>query len=586
MAKEISRRSFLKGAAAGALTAALAGATNGIAFAEEKPAEAVPEEQSSTWYDAKYFAKPDPITDIAETIDTDVVVVGAGNGGLVAAASVVDLGAKLVLVEKNAMPISWAGEMGAYNTKLMKEKYGIEYTEEEMLEISNEICRYAGYECDQRLINLWLFNSGRTMDWFIDQMETKGVHMFLETDMKDCRFMNKPQTHTVYETFEELGPNYMGSQLANPKWVEIIGDKGGNIMWEHTAKQLVQDADGKVTGIIIQAKDGKYIQINAAKGVILSTGGYGGNPEMMDALRYRDKDVICNNLGCAFAMGDGIKMAMWCGADIDRNHSGGIAFDRAAVDLDHHTGAPYTSGLGDIWWPGSQPWLNLNTHGERFCNEDNTYDYHINSWLTQPGHFGFQIFDSNYWSDVVAFHTTICSRVVAVPGARNSEVLPNVMPCKDGEQFYNVYIKPALDSGKLMQADSLDELADKLGFEGQYKENFLKSIERYNELCDKGVDLDFGKQKKDMTPIKQGPFYGIALGSWLLATMNGVRVNTNLQAIKPDGEAIPGLYVVGNDMGGFFANSYPQMFGGTAQGKTVCFARLAALHAVTGSIYE
>ena len=584
MSKEISRRDFLKGAAAGALTAALAGATSGIAFADDAPAAA--EEQSSTWYDAKYFAKPDPITDIAETVETDVVVVGAGNGGLIAGASVVDQGAKLILVEKNAMPISWAGEMGAYNTKLMKEKYGIEYSDEELLEISNEICRYASYENDQRLVNLWLFNYGRTMDWFVDQMESKGVHMFLETDMKDCRYMNKPQTHTVYETFEELGPNYMGSQLANPTWVEIIGEKGGDIMWETTAKQLVQDADGKVTGIIVQAKDGKYIQINAAKGVILSTGGYGGNPEMMAALRYRDKDVICNNLGCAFAMGDGIKMAMWAGADIDRNHSGGIAFDRAAVDLDHHTGAPYTTGLGDIWWPGSQPWLNLNTRGERFCNEDNTYDFHINSWLMQPGHICFQIFDSNYWSDVVAFHTTICSRVVAVPGARNSEVLPNVMPCKDGEQFYNVYIKPALDSGKLMQADSLDELADKLGFEGQFKENFLKSIERYNELCDGGVDLDFGKQKKDMTPIKQGPFYGIAIGEWLLATMNGVRVNTNLQAIKPDGEAIEGLYVVGNDMGGFFANSYPQMFGGTAQGKTVCFARLAALHAVTGSIYE
>ena len=584
MSNEISRRSFLKGAAATAVSAALLGVTGSKAVMAHAEGEA-PEAQE-TWYDAKYFAKPDPITDIAETIETDVVVVGAGNGGLVAAASVVDLGAKLTLVEKNAMWITWAGEMGAYNTKLMKEKYGIEYTEEEMLEISNEICRYAGYECDQRLINLWLFNSGRTMDWFIDQMESKGVHMFLETDMKDCRFMNKPQTHTVYETFEELGPNYMGSQLANPKWVEIIEEKGGNIMWQHTAKQLVQDADGRVTGIIVQAKDGKYIQINAAKGVILSTGGYGGNPEMMDALHYRDKDVICNNLGCGYALGDGIKMAMWAGADIDRNHAGGVAFDRAAVDLDHHTGAPYTSGLGDIWWPGSQPWLNLNTHGERFCNEDNTYDYHINSWLTQPGHFGFQIFDSNYWSDVVAFHTTICSRVVAVPGARNSEVLPNVMPCKDGEQFYNVYIKPALDSGKLMQADTLDELADKLGFEGKYKENFLKSIERYNELCDKGIDLDFGKQKKDMTPIKKGPFYGIALGSWLLATMNGVRVNTNLEAIKADGEAIPGLYVVGNDMGGFFSNSYPQMFGGTAQGKTVCFARLAALHAVTGSIYE
>ena len=556
------------------------GTTVSAVTSDETPAE------KEVWYDAAYFAKPDPITDIAETIDTDVVVVGAGNGGLVAAASAADLGAGTILVEKNSTWITWAGEMGAYNSKVMKEQYGIEYSDEELLEISNEICRYAGYECDQRLINLWLFNSGRTMDWFTDQMESKGLHMFLETDMKDCRYMNKPQTHTVYETFEELGPNTMGAQLANPKWVEIIEEKGGTIMWEHTARQLIQDEDGRVTGIIVADKDGRNIQINASKGVILSTGGYGGNPEMMDALHYRDKDVICNNLGCGFAMGDGIKMAMWAGADIDRNHAGGVAFDRAAVDLDHHTGAPYTSGLGDIWWPGSQPWLNLNTHGERFCNEDNTYDFHINSWLSQPGHFSFQIFDSNYWEDVVAFHTTICSRVVAVPGARNSEVLPNVMPCKDGEEFYNVYIKPALDSGKLMQADTLDELADKLGFEGEYKENFLKSIERYNELCEGGVDLDFGKQKKDMTPIKNGPFYGIAVGSWLLATMNGVRVNTNLEAVTPEGNAIPGLYVIGNDMGGFFSNSYPQMFGGTAQGKTVCFARLATLHAVNGSIYE
>ena len=259
---------------------------------------------------ARYADKP--VEDIAETVETDVVVVGAGNGGLVAAASTADLGAKVILVEKNATWITWAGEMGAYNSKIMNEKYGISYTDEELLEISNEICRYAGYECDQRLINLWLFNSGRTMDWFTDRMEEKGIHMFLETDMKDTRYMNKPQTHTVYENFEELGPNQMGAQLANPKWVEIIEEKGGTIMWEHTAKQLVQDESGRVTGIIVQDKDGKYIQINAAKGVILSTGGYGGNPEMMDALHYRDKDVICNNLGCAFAMGDGIKMVRPC----------------------------------------------------------------------------------------------------------------------------------------------------------------------------------------------------------------------------------------------------------------------------------
>ena len=549
--------------------------------------EAAAPVEHETWYDAEYFKKPDPITDIAETIDTDVVVVGAGNGGLVAAASAADLGAGVVLVEKNTGVITWAGEMGAYNSRVMKEQYGISYTDEELLEISNEICRYASYECDQRLINLWLFNSGRTMDWFTDRMEEKGLHMFLETDMKDTRYMNKPQTHTVYEHFEELGPNQMGAQLANPKWVEIIEEKGGTILWQHTACQLIQSEEGRVTGIVVQrAEDGAYIQINAQKGVILSTGGYGGNREMMKALRYRDKDTICNDMGNAFAMGDGIKMAMWVGADIDRNHAGGVMFDRAAVALDHHTGEPYTSTLADIWWPGSQPWLNLNKRGKRFCNEDNTYDFHINSWLTTPGHIGFQIFDKNYWSDVNAFHTTICSRVVAVPGARNSEVLPGMMPCKSEEEFYNAFMKPALESGKLKQADTLEDLADQLGFEGEFKESFLKSVERYNELCDQGVDRDFGKMKKDMTPVREAPFYGIAVGNWLLATINGVRVNTNLEAINSEGDAIGGLYVIGNDMGGFFSNSYPQMFGGTAHGKTVCFARLASLHAVTGSIYE
>ena len=113
-------------------------------------------------------------------------------------------------------------------------------------------------------------------------------------------------------------------------------------MWQHTAKQLVQDANGRVTGIIVQAKDGKYIQINAAKGVILSTGGYGGNPEMMDALHYRDKDVICNNLGCGYALGDGIKMAMWAGADIDRNRTFLCHPRLRLVSLPNHRGSPCT----------------------------------------------------------------------------------------------------------------------------------------------------------------------------------------------------------------------------------------------------
>jgi hypothetical protein len=604
MKNKVTRRDFMKGAAAGAMGLAAAGllggcgqtaapATTAPTAAPATPAPtaaptAAPVVDSGLWYDAAYFAKPDAITDITETVECEVCVVGAGNGGCVAAISAADAGASVVWVEKNAGPITWAGEMGAYNTKLMNETYGIYYTQEEKNEIINDICRYGSYEVDQRLVAQWVNESGRTMDWYVDMMEAKGVHMFLETDMKETLYMNKAQTHTVYKgEFKELGPNMMGSQIANPVWVEYADDLGVNKLFEHTAKQLVQDSDGKVTGIIVQRNsDGAYIQVNASKGVIISTGGYGGNPEMMDALRYRDKDVICNNLGCGFALGDGIKMAMWAGAAIDRNHAGGCAFDRAAINLDHHVGAPYDSALSDIWWPGSQPWLNVNTKGERFTCEDLPYDFHINSWLHQPGSFCYQIFDSNYWSDVNAFHTTICSRVVAVPGARNSEVLPGVYPCTSGEDFYNVYMAPALESGKLKQAETIEELAAQLGMDDEAIAKCVASVERYNELCEKGVDDDFGKQSKDMTPIRQAPFYGIAIGSWLLATMNGVRVNLNLQAVDENANPIEGLYMVGNDMGGFFSNSYPQMYGGTMQGKPTCFARLAALHAVTGSIYE
>lgn len=586
---DLSRRDFIKGAAATAasmaVTGILAGCSEETGVKNEK-ADASAVKTSTKWYDEEYLKKPDPITNISETVDVDVVVIGAGNGGCVAAVSAGELGAKVAWVEQSSSTITWAGEIAALNSKVAKEKFGISYSEEEKNKIVNDICRYASYENDQRLVKLWADNSGRTMDWFVDMMAAKNTKMFLETDVyKSDMYTSVPVTHTVYQgEFKELGPNQMGSAIANPIWSQYADEMGVQKYFEHTAKQLVQDSNGKVTGIIVQRNsDEKYIQINTAKGVILSTGGYSGNTAMMDALRYRCKEDIVNNLGGGGHNGDGIKMALWAGAAIDRNHGGGVAFNRAAVDLDHHVGEPYASGLSDIWWPGSQPWLKVNTKAERFMNEDGPYDFQIHGGVKQPKKFWFQIFDSNYWNDVNAFHTTICSRVVAAKGARNSEVLPGVFPCHNEKEYYSVYMKPALESGKLKQADTLEDLASQLGIPS---DTFVKTVKRYNELAKSGNDSDFGKQSRNLTPLENGPFYGIAVGNWLLNTFNGIRINTNLQAINEDGDAIEGMYVVGNDSGGFFANSYPEFYGGLAQGRTTCFARLAALHAVTSSIYE
>ena len=263
----ISRRDFLKGAAAGAAAVATVGVlpactTVGAGDARSAPA-------------SDFFAKPDPIRDISQTINVDVVVVGAGNGGCVSAVSALDAGARVAWVEKNIMPIMWAGEIAALNSRVAREEFGVSYTLEQRNEIVNEICRYASYECDQRLIKLWAENSGRTMDWFVNMMQRKGLSMFLETHMKETRYMTLPVTHTVYRTgeFAEMGPNEMGSQLANPAWVEYGHELGAEMLFEHTAKQLVQSSAGAITGIIIQRNsDGRYIRINAAKGVIIATG--------------------------------------------------------------------------------------------------------------------------------------------------------------------------------------------------------------------------------------------------------------------------------------------------------------------------
>ncbi len=589
-----TRRDFLKGATFTAAGVAMTGILGGCSSAGTANTPATPAAdsatntapaKSTTWYDEAYFQKPAPIADIAEKIDVDVVVVGAGNGGCIAAVSAADLGGKVAWVEQNAGTITWAGEIAALNSKVAKEKFGVSYSEEEKNMIVNDICRYASYEVDQRLVKLWADHSGRTMDWFVDKMEAKGIHMFLETDTyKSNVYTVLPVTHTVYKgEFIELGPNQMGSQLANPAWVEYAEEMGVKKLFEHTAQQLVQDSGGKVTGIIVQRKSDKaYIQINAAKGVILSTGGYSGNTAMMDALRFRGKDFVANNLGGDGHNGDGIKMALWAGAAIDRNQCGN-AFNRAAIDLDHHVGEPFTSGLNDIWWPGSQPWLKVNTRGERFMNEDGPYDFQIYGGVSQPGKFWFQIFDSNYWDDVQAFHTTICSRVVAAKGARNSEVLPGVFPAKSKEEFDGAFMAAALKSGKLKKADTLEDLASQLGIPVGA---FAETVKRYNQNAKNGFDADFGKNPAKVRPVAKAPFYGIAVGSWLLCTFNGIKINTNLQAVNEKGDPIEGLYFTGNDSGGFFANSYPEYYGGLAHGRTTCFARLAALHAVTGSIYE
>lgn len=234
---------------------------------------------------------------------------------------------------------------------------------------------------------------------------------------------------------------------------------------------------------------------------------------------------------------------------------------------------------GGGWTPGSQPWLRVNKFGERFCNEDAPYDFGANAGAMNPGNDWWNIFDSKYWDAMTKYHTTICSRMVPAPGAVCTTLVPT-----DADSFFEMYIAPQLESGNMVQADTLDELATKMQEKSPdiTVESLAKTLERYNELCDKGVDDDFGKIGFRMVGVTEPPYYAMHMitGETGLAALDGLRVNTNLEVVDAQGNAIRGLYAVGNDQGGFYGMSYPWYYGGLHAGKNLTFARLAVKHAL------
>ena len=133
-------------------------------------------------------------------------------------------------------------------------------------------------------------------------------------------------------------------------------------------------------------------------------------------------------------------------------------------------------------------------------------------------------------------------------------------------------IEQAEEAGCFFKADTLEELADKLGFTGTDKETFLATVERYNELYDQQNDEDFGKPAYRLSAIRKAPFYGCWLGASLLTTEQGIAINENCQALDTNNEPMPGLYITGDMSGSFFANNYPCLMAGVACGRTMTFA--------------
>ena len=368
------------------------------------------------------------------------------------------------------------------------------------------------------------------------------------------------------------GPNYT-AYLHVKALQEVFEGLGGEIKFLTPAEQLAQDGTGRVTGVIATNPDGSYIQVNAARGVIVCTGGYGANDEMLADLQPGVTDW-CVTGSATGEKGQGIKMALWAGAQLEAG-GGSMIWNRGGMTDDTTFGKPYN---GNLFIMGSQPYLHVNTRGERFMNEDQCYPLSYAMGCNQPGHFSWEVFDGKYYEDAERFDTCGCSRIVPAPSgtAFNADVY-SLEACGK-ENLDSFWIEPALESGVLKKADTLEGLADLMGFEDEVKKTFLATVERNNQLFEQGEDVDFGKPAYRMCSVSQPPFYAARIAGTMLVTIHGVITDTNSQPLREDGSVIESLYVCGNDQGGFYPHNYPSNFTGINAGRTATFARIAAKH--------
>ena len=136
------------------------------------------------------------------------------------------------------------------------------------------------------------------------------------------------------------------------------------------------------------------------------------------------------------------------------------------------------------------------------------------------------------------------------------------------------------DQGYIVQADTVEELADKLGLP---KDTFTATVDRYNELAAKGEDEDYGKEDYRLSTLSEAPFYGVRqAGGYLICTIDGIQIDDNMHAIDQDFKAIPGLYVIGDMSGNYFSGSYPSLMAGAAAGRSATFGRFAGQNAAAG----
>lgn len=516
--------------------------------------------------------------DISETVTADVVVVGGGNAGVLAATAAAFAGASVSVIEQQArerLHMYGLADIGTLNSKWALDR-GVPRIDE--TEFLAEWQHRTQNRSDPRLIRKFAYHSGEMLDWLLGLMSP------MLSDRVSVS--NYPAPFATYDGEVSGFRTWVGTcELHN--WNEGVRQviaqaeaNGAKWYWENEAVVLATE-NGRVTACITKTKGERYVKYIGKKGVILATGDFGGNNKMMTALyqefvaQYEALGLDTGKLTSAMGRsGIGQLMAVWAGGSIEPGPYACVyptVMPAQGVD-------PNLSGWGGGFQGTS--FMRVNQDGKRYSDEGIMGIYGIlhRSWRMGPGPY-FSVFDSK-WPDYI--QTQCHEHFMPYKNdllwmERTKTQMGQVLAL--GKKGYSV------GRGKepyQWGANTLEELADHIGFKGETKKTFVAQVERYNQMCYQGKDEDYAKDPRLLMAIDKPPFFAtktvLKVPDTGLVGLNGVITDENQAVLGKDFRPIPGLFATGTCGGGKFFMQYSSIMAGLAVGTAMTFGMLAGRH--------
>ena len=532
---DITRRTFVSTAAA---AGALSVAAGSVALADESA-------QAGAGQLHSWEVAPDPITDIAESHEYDVVVVGGGMAGMGAAQAAARFGASVAVVERSECGRFCGLDMCAIGSKVLKDN-GIEIDPDKaarlMYQASQQTANY-------NLIRTWATQTAGVLDYITELCAANGVTVEPSTGgTSKAGWDQMPERYIVFQDAVRFSNDEWGVFRSDGKephqnlgdvLIKDAADNGCEYFFNTHAEQLVGSAADGVTGVIACDADGKYVQFNAKKGVVLATGDISGNQEMVDCwapIKNRADESAYVPAGAN--SGDAILMTKWIGGGISKSPAAPMIHQFTIATREYKCTAFFLSMLA------------VNSDGNRFMNEMPFEPFITDARMNSKGNVAWSVVDSNYAEYVTKqFPEGYESMLESIPAELEERVA-------DGEVF---------------QADTLEELAELIGVPA---DNFAAAVEGYNGMAEKGEDTQFGVVADWLSPVQQAPFYAIPIHASNLSVCYGVHVNDDSQVCTDDDQPIAGLFAAGNCQGDFFGFNYPVHCPGCSTGRSLVFGQL------------